>query len=181
MKRTISPLPRFALARLALSVCLLALFGVGCVVPLPVEEEEPDPNFPPFYDPLAVDPGFDQVVSFDPQGADEATLNFNVSVVGDYNTDETLFWRLYLNYDPQTFPIRINGDEVRQTGSVFREPIQFSLDCSNFSPFREVDLHRLELVIGDRAFEDSNSPALLEGAEQTRVVWFIELVSACRL
>lgn len=158
------------------SICLAF---AGCAVPLPIEEEQPDPNYPPFFDPLAVSPGFSQVINFDPGNDEEASLTFELPVVGDYNVDDTLFWRVYLNYDPQTFPIRINGGEIRTTDSVIREGLRFTLNCSNFRPFRAVDLHRLELVIGDRAFSDPNSPALLTGAEQTRIAWFIELSTQC--
>lgn len=160
--------------RLAL---LASLAVTGCLVPAPLEEEPPEVNLPPFYDPAQVQPSFRQIFPYNPQ-IHGRILTLSVSGIGDPNPSDHIFWRAFVNYDPRfSSGIWAAGDD--QPGATRAEII--------LSPCNLVQTDAIlpvELIVADRPFLNSDEepePAetpnryLPEDARRFHIVWFIQV------
>ena len=154
----------------------------GCLVPLPLEEQV-EVNQPPFFAPGRVSPPFERLVEFDPQTFDDE-IEFRIDEFGDFNLEDRIYFRWFLNYDPPFFTAsELSTVEGRPpTESVIRtEPITFSLaPCRKFRRFADQDIHRIQVLVADRPFleqedDDQTRPNqnLPEEAGHFRIVWFL--------
>lgn len=167
----------------AVAGTVAALACAGCLVPLPIEEDVPDPNYPPFFTADRVVPDFSRVLNYDAQ-ADGTTLRFELVDYGDPNPEDRLFWRWFVDYTSVQFAIRNSGPSAGLSPELRGAPIFMVLNPCVL-PRRA--LHRVDLIVTDRAFvsnaeEAPNEPnpnqALPDGAGSFRVTWFLALDTA---
>ena len=77
---------------------ILGLLLWGCVIPMPIELDETEANFAPSFDPLWVSPTPAMIIEYDPIVTDGQAIEFDIGPIGDPNKSDTLFWRVFLNY-----------------------------------------------------------------------------------
>ncbi len=157
----------------------------GCL-PLPIDEDLPQENFPPFYAADRVAPPYERLVDYDAQ-ADGPLLLFELVDYGDPNETDRLFWRWYVDYSTVQSGIASAGPAAGLSPQQRGAPISMTLTPCGLSG---QGLHRIDLIVADRAFvsstaEASSAPnhnqALPDGAGSFRLTWFVSVDSAgCR-
>ena len=153
----------------------------GCVVPMPVELDDTEENFAPSYDPTWITPTPAQVIDYDPQLSGERSILFDVGAVTDPNQADTLFWRVFLNYQGRFYNAIYRSNRGGGLSPSQRtEGISFALSpCLDFKLFNFEGPYRVELIVTDRPFiSDSGESAFInqliaEDAQSFRVHWFI--------
>ncbi|MCA9548041.1 MAG: hypothetical protein KC613_26730 [Myxococcales bacterium] len=148
---------------------------------MPIEGEDVELNFPPFYFFGQIRPAFTRTVTYDPELDPEgAGVEFSTGPLGDPNDGDRLFWRWFFNYGVGSTAIEaaspINGLAPEQRGLGVGLQVRPCEDLRRRFP--EVALHRIELVLADRPFaaDDGQGPrnqALPEDAGQVRLVWYL--------
>ena len=148
-----------------LSACLL----------LPTDMEQPTrlPNRPPR---VLIDsvqpPPFTTVLEVPP---DCRRLDFRAYVEDPDN--DTLYWRVFADYNYFPYPIAINDIQPRPEGSDGREAIEFSVVPSDLrfdyvEATYGVKAHVVELLLADREFEDEGDwRTMPEDAHLDRYTW----------
>lgn len=151
-------------------------------MPLPIEEEPKESNFPPFYDSASVSPEFGQLVHFtiDPERPDEK-IRFVIQSLGygDFNLDDRIFWQWYVDYDPGNPQVKAlgpdlgrepNGTAERLDDISFGAEPQVCLDSTRVNGFM-----RVMVIVADRPFlRDDTNTRVIEGGKTFRIVWFVE-------
>jgi hypothetical protein len=174
-------LPHFRCrSRLHWASLAVAVLLSGCLIPLPIEEEQVPDNEPPSYTFGLIRPVFTRTVQYDPELDPEGQgLEFSTGPLDDPNPDDRLFWRWYFNYGLGSTAIETNGPtnglDPAQRGQGVALKV---LPCDDLRRrFPEIDLHRIEVIIADRPFiNDPDGPrnqALPADAGQIHLVWFL--------
>ena len=168
------------------SLLPLYLLGVsGCLVQMPLEQEETPENQAPRYQLERLTPSPERIISYDPELSDGAPLDFFVGGLNDPNSGDALFWRVFLNYQGLYYhPIHRSNRGAGLSALLRTEGIRFQVDpCLDFRVFESEGPHRVELIVSDRPFiqesEEEGSitarpnQALPSEAESFTIRWFI--------
>ena len=168
------------------SLLPLCLLGVsGCLVQMPLEQEETPENQAPRYQLERLTPSPERIISYDPELSDGAPLDFFIGGLDDPNPGDALFWRVFLNYQGLYYhPIHRSNRGVGLSATLRTEGIRFQVDpCLDFRVFESEGPHRVELIVSDRPFiqesEEEGSitarpnQALPGEAESFTIRWFI--------
>ena len=168
------------------SLLPLYLLGVsGCLVQMPLEQEETPENQAPRYQLERLTPSPERIISYDPELSDGAPLDFFVGGLNDPNSGDALFWRVFLNYQGLYYhPIHRSNRGAGLSALLRAEGIRFQVDpCLDFRVFESEGPHRVELIVSDRPFiqesEEEGSitarpnQALPSEAESFTIRWFI--------
>ncbi|MEE2960178.1 MAG: hypothetical protein VYA34_05490 [Myxococcota bacterium] len=137
----------------------IALSINSCLLPPPFEAEDNYLNLPPRI----------EANSLDPHPAEGAvriytvcgTMRFSARLV-DPNLGDTLYWRVFLNYDLEPTPLEsqlLEFDTVASTESGLT--IEFEIDPQDFRftlRNEENNQHYVELLLSDRPFSDNTFP-----------------------
>lgn len=167
---------------------LVGLIASACVVPSEIEAEPTPVNTAPFFEPQAVEPAFEQVVAYDPE-VSTGPLRFEVPGIRDLDSGDRLFWRWFVNYDRRFFSQVFAQTPFGRAPGPDGLSITFELEpCVDLAPFAPRTLHRVELIVGDRQFDEDTSTTVFrnqtfpEDAREFRIVWFVEVdLSKCAL
>lgn len=157
-------------------------FGLaGCVIPMPIELDETEANYAPSYEPLWVEPSPSMVIEYDPVISEGGPISFDIGPLDDPNRNDTLFWRVFLNYQGRFYNAIYRSNQgggislSRRSDGIF-----FSLNpCLDFKLFSFDGPYRVELIVSDRPFStegDDNTSInqlLAEDAKSFRLHWFI--------
>ena len=174
---------RFCWRDLLFSLCLLG--ASGCLVQMPLEQEETPDNQAPRYQLEQLIPSPERIISYDPELSDGAPLDFFIGGLDDPNAGDALFWRVFLNYQGLYYhPIHRSNRGVGLSAALRMEGIRFQVDpCLDFRVFESEGPHRVELIVSDRPFiqesEEEGSvaarpnQALPSEAESFTIRWFI--------
>lgn len=155
------------------------------MVPLPIEEEEAEENFPPF--PVgAPQPPTSDFVRYDPI-EDGDVMEFVVQGLGDPNDTDRLYYRVFINYSPINRGIVEQGTSEGLAPEQRDQAIRFLLNPCQELRDPNVDVHRIEMIVADRPFlaETPGNPspnpnqALPPEAGFFRLVWFFRFESQC--
>jgi hypothetical protein len=168
-------------------LCLLGLVS-GCVVPGEIEAEPAPVNRAPFFRPQSVVPAFEQETRYDPE-VTLGPLRFEVPGIRELDEEDRIFWRWFVNYDRRFFSQVFAQTPFGRLPGPDGLSITFDLDpCVDLAPFAPRTLHRVELIVADRQFEEDTpetvfrNQTLPEVAHQFRIVWFVEVdLSKCEL
>lgn len=169
-----------------LSPLLLAASAatLGCVVALPIEEEEVAENTPPFYDPTSLAPSPSDP-AFDPETSE--SMEWCVNQVRDANLGDRLYVRWFIDYGPgNESPIEFGKpDGLVQIEDGHRLCMKVN-PCQNSDFVGALDgtqLHTIELVVADRPFLDSSVEprfrALPDDARFVVITWFLQFDKPC--
>ena len=161
---------------------LCSVLFVSCVIPMPVEQDVTEENFAPSYDPTWVAPNPAQVIDYDPQLNSERSIIFDVGAMSDPNQADTLFWRVFLNYQGRFYNAIYRSNRGGGLSPAQRiEGISFSLSpCLDFKLFNFEGPYRVELIVTDRPFISSDTgesafinQLIASDAKSFRVHWFV--------
>ena len=165
---------------------LFILFSIGlalnaCVIPMPIELDESEANFAPSYDSAWVSPTPTMIVEYDPVISRESILEFDSGPLNDPNQADTLFWRVFLNYQGRFYNAIYRSNQGGGISLSQRdEGVRFSVDpCLDFKLFTFEGPYRVELIVSDRPFlQDSDESILINqilanDAMSFKVHWFI--------
>ena len=160
----------------------LTLGAEGCLLPMPIEADPAEQNYAPSFPYELIEPDPAYQVDYQPDVLEGASLSFSVRELEDPNDEDKLYWRVFLNYQGQYYNAiyRSNrGDGLPPSSRV--EGVQFQISpCLDFKLFPFEGPYRVELVIADRPFRQTNEELLLinqvlpEGAKSARVHWFVD-------
>lgn len=161
------------------------MLGVGCVIPLAPDFEDPEANFPPYM--VSSIPASGEVVT-----VGNATPAFMVTL-GDPNVGDTLYVKWLFDYPKWdetysrvglSYPIPPSPNrEVQRTSQHFQP------SCADHNIARGITEHRLTLAVADRPFllpEDPAAPsdyrldAVGEGTFLLRATWIIKNLECLR-
>lgn len=160
---------------------LVALWSVGCVVPMPIDAAPDEVNLPPFYSTAAVNPPAERIIEFDPEV--ESELELRTGVIDDPNPEDRIFWRWFFNYQRNSFnfaaglgPAEGAPPDQKPEGLII--PV---VPCADLTVGASSDenIHRIELIVADGPFLQSTENALnpnqdvADGAEYIKLVWFV--------
>ncbi len=167
---------------LLLSCCLS-----GCLIPLPIEEEPAEVNWPPFFDPGQVEPNYNKIIrDYDPR-VHGAERPITLDSIDDPNPEDLIFWRWFVNYQGRPYKLIYEdgpkfglSPELRSKGITFKlVPCELPVTVAQDG----VEFHTIELIVADRPFVDPSEEApdeqtpnqvLPADAGSFRVVWFLE-------
>lgn len=160
---------------------LLIYTVTGCVIPMPIELDETEQNFSPSHDPSWVNPPPSQIIHFDPQLTTRKTISFELGPLEDPNEADTLFWRVFLNYQGRFYNAIYRSNRGGGILPLRRvEGIQFTLTpCLDFKLFTFEGPYRIELIVTDRPFLNDGGDGsfinqlLSDDAQSFRVHWFV--------
>ena len=146
-----------------------------------IKFHETEANFAPSFDPLWVSPTPAMIIEYDPIVTDGQAIEFDIGPIGDPNKSDTLFWRVFLNYQGRFYNAIYRSNQGGGLSLTRRqEGIQFTLDpCLDFKLFSFEGPYRVELIVSDRPFlQDTEDQAsinqlLAEEAMSFRIHWFI--------
>ena len=178
-----SPLITRLVARLTQrALCLsAALWSVGCMVAMPISADPSEQNYAPSFPYELVSPDPAYLVTYQPELEEGGPLTFSVVELEDPNEGDSLYWRVFLNYQGRYYNAiyRSNRGEGLPP-SARSEGLSFQLSpCLDFKLFPFDGPYRVELVIADRPFRQTDDDSLLinqilpEGAKSTRLHWFV--------
>lgn len=142
----------------------------GCLIPFPIEEEPVEVNEPPFVDVRTVSP-VQGLLDYDRE-ADGAEVAFEVGSVDDPNAGDVLFYRWFVEFDPD------GGGRVFQgvLRPAERGAIDFQYDPCQQPREGGETLQKVELIVSDRAFLDGSiGQAVPEDAGVAHLIWFVRL------
>jgi hypothetical protein len=150
---------------------LLPLLLTGCLVPFPIEERPAAVNYPPFYINESVSPSAARVRDYDPRADGDAVV-LRVGVVGDPNATDSLFARLFINFDPNESNGLFGNATLRpgQTG-----PLEFNVDpCRHRRGLSGETTIAVDLIVSDRPFNaDAVNNAVPDDAGTFTISWQI--------
>ena len=160
---------------------LLNLQQVGCMLPMPISADPAEQNYAPsvVYELIEPDPAY--LVSYQPERAGGAPLTFSVPELEDPNEGDQLYWRVFLNYQGRYYNAIYRSHRGEGLPPSARsEGVVFQLSpCLDFKLFPFDGPYRVELMISDRPFRQSDDESLLvnqllpEAAKSVRVHWFV--------
>lgn len=109
-------------------------------------------------------------------------LEFDVGPLEDPNSADTLFWRLFLNYEGRFYNAIYRSNQGSGISFSQRyEGIQFSIDpCLDFKLFTFEGPYRVELIVSDRPFLQETTDSQLinqlipKEAKSFKLHWFID-------
>ena len=149
---------------------------------MPIEQSRITPNLSPFYNYFLVSPSPSSIVSYNPELDESNALFFEVGGLDDPNSDDLIFWRVFLNYQGRFYNAiyRSNrGDGLSPT--LREEGISFQINpCLDFKLFQFEGPYRVELIVSDRPFltadtdETQINQLLASGAKSFRIHWFVD-------
>ena len=170
-------------------VRLIPLLLAGCVIPLPIEGEPIERNFPPFYTGGSLAPSPNEP-AFDPET--EETREWCVHGVEDPNARDRIFYRWFINYDGVRVTSDLEGNPPGgraqvEGGLALCFPVR-PCEHSVFPDEQNIrELHTIELIIADREFKSNDEllegeapfRALPEDATSVRITWFLQFETPC--
>ena len=148
---------------------------------MPIELDEAEENFAPTFNPSWVEPNPAFVIDYDPLLSDGQPLLFEVGAIDDPNLADTLFWRVFLNYQGRFYNAIYRSNRGGGLSTIQRlEGVEFSLSpCLDFKLFNFEGPYRVELIVTDRPFVTGSGDSaqinqlLASDAESFRVHWFV--------
>ncbi len=154
----------------------------GCLIPMPIEEELQQENYPPFYSPGDVKSDPDRLPDFDPSQAEFLVLS--VTGVGDPNLEDLLYYRWFIDYDLS------RAKPIHEQGQVVGDAISATFNPCEVVPSDERtkdNLHTADLVIADRPFASNDDPdaegtrnqMLPPDARYVRIRWYFRINGVC--
>jgi hypothetical protein len=176
---------QFSLIRFLIYLFCVSL--ISCLVPMPIEQEPIEPNYPPEYLSSQTLPTPGTLVVYDPSS--QENIRFLIAGLDDPNFNDLLYWRVFLNYEGKYYNAIFRSNVDRGIDRFdWASGIQFEVDpCFDFKIFNLQGPFRVELVVADRPFIESNpqtSDEILElvepnqmlpkQAKSFRVHWMIE-------
>ena len=188
-----SPMMNSPNARAAQRFCgviafIFSLFcvQVSCIVPLPIEQDQSEFNYPPTYEFFDVSPTPSGIIEYDPEIYEGAPLEFRTGPLIDPNLEDALFWRVFLNYQGRYYnPIHRSNRGAGLSPSLRAEGIQFQISpCLDFKLFSFELPYRVELIVSDRPFRQVEEESALinqilpADAESFRIHWFVRYTQA---
>ena len=167
----------------------LGLFVMGCIVPSPIDEEDPPPDVAPWVGPMSAEPTLGEEVVIDLRNG---IYQFAVRNFRDFNEDQVLYWRAVINYSG----IAISEDAIEIFPEERDAPISYTyLPCTGFksgyASLEENATHTIFIAISDAPFANpgtqfsSNSDrvtTLLQTDPPDRAVsisWTVQLINSC--
>ncbi len=168
-------------------ILMSSMLMTSCLVPMPIEQEPIEPNYPPEYLSSQTYPTPGALIDYDP--ASQENIQFTIAGLSDPNLNDLLYWRVFLNYEGKYYNAIFRSNVDRGIDRFNWEAgIQFEVDpCFDFKIFNLQGPFRVELVVADRPFIESNlqtsdesleivepNQMLPEQAKSFRVHWMIE-------
>lgn len=152
-------------------VALFASMSASCILSEPVRFEPP-PNTPPAIDTSATPTArifrtSAMDVAGDGDGSPTNALDFDVTII-DANVDQTLEYRVYLDWDPGSPSPSLSSGLVPRvaSGDRTRRPLRFSLPRE-----REPNCHWVELLVTTDFRGDTREPAT--PGDLATASWFV--------
>ena len=160
---------------------IIGMIVSSCVIPMPIELDESEANYAPNFDPAWVQPTPAMIIEYDPVINRESILEFDSGPLTDPNQADTLFWRVFLNYQGRFYNAIYRSNQGGGISLSQRdEGIQFSVDpCLDFKLFTFDGPYRVELIVSDRPFlQDVDEDRLINqilanDAMSFKIHWFI--------
>jgi hypothetical protein len=138
---------------LVVAMLFSATAGPACILPPPIDEEDPEANRPPSIDPLL--PFIDgEPVTLVCSGVSTTFL----ADLNDPNPRDTLYYRFFIDY------FRLDPDDILDVTPTAAPPVannrprtaRAEISANNAILLeRPADVHVIELFVADRAFDDS--------------------------
>ena len=168
-------------------ILIVSLMMISCLVPMPIEQEPIEPNYPPEYLSSQTYPTPGALIDYDP--ASQENIQFTIAGLSDPNLNDLLYWRVFLNYEGKYYNAIFRSNVDRGIDRFnWESGIQFEVDpCFDFKIFNLQGPFRVELVVADRPFIESNLQTTDESleivepnqmlptqAKSFRVHWMIE-------
>lgn len=149
---------------------------------MPIELDESEANFAPSYDPTWMSPTPAMIIEYNPMLLQGSSLEFDSGPLSDPNQADTLFWRVFLNYQGRFYNAIYRSNQGGGISFSQRdEGIRFNVDpCLDFKLFTFEGPYRVELIVSDRPFlqdTDENltiNQLLANDAKSFKVHWFID-------
>ncbi len=158
-------------------VAVLGTAGLGCVVPVGPEFQDPEDNYPPYV--IDSNPPVGAFVTV--VGGAPATIQVKV---GDANAQDRLYVRWLFDYPAATAGAAVAPpvlDAILPAGTE-RGVLNLAPDCAEHRLAASLNPHRLMLAVSDREFlppEQSPSAApydtVAPGGEVLRAVWTVNV------
>ncbi len=154
----------------------------GCLFPMPLNEEEDEPNYPPTYIYSVVQPDPSKPVEYDPTTQNEI-IHFSTGSIDDLNAEDQLYYRIFMNYTGIKGYGYYSGND---TTGIFPESrldgIQFSINICKELPHGVNQ--RIDLLVADRTFlpsseEDPQEPNPYQvlsdwNGLSFKITWFVD-------
>lgn len=159
----------------------LALSLSGCLIPMPIEQEQIQFNYPPTYEFFSVYPSPSQIIDYQAEVSEGQSLFFQTGPLNDPNPDDLLFFRVFLNYQGRYYNAIYRSNRGDGLSPILRdEGIEFQINpCLDFKLFNFDAPYRVELIVADRPFRQVEEESafinqiLPEDAHSFRIHWFI--------
>ena len=168
------------------SLILLMNITSSCIIPMPLEQDQTEQNYPPSHESFQVNPTPSQIIEYNPEVSNGQPLQFSIGPLSDPNEEDSLFWRVFLNYQGRYYNAIHRSNRGSGISPALRtKGIQFQLTpCLDFKLFNFEAPYRVELIVSDRPFrevEEDNAfinQILPEDAQNFRVHWFVRYTKA---
>ena len=152
---------------------------------MPIEETLQEDNLAPQVKLEQVTPAIDQVVQYR-LGLDDV-LRFQTGKIVDPNDEDRLFWKWFINYEPNTGRGLVEegpGDGLPPE-NLGAEGITINIQpCSNGNLLDSpTTIHRIELVVTDRPFRGNSSRTepnarpfqeIADNATSIKLIWYLQ-------
>ena len=174
------PLPLIWLKAIWIGLSISILTS-GCFIPMPIEQETNQLNYPPSYEFFSVSPNPSQIINYQAEVSEGRPLIFKTGPLSDPNPEDLLFFRVFLNYQGRYYNAIYRSNRGDGLSPVLRgEGIEFQINpCLDFKLFTFEAPYRVELIVSDRPFRQVEEESALinqilpEDAYSFRIHWFI--------